>query len=87
MKFNVQCPRCHGTGKNIDNLPDLPRRRHGTKTEPWKCASRPERGMGSAFDCLAKATRGARRDGGRSLRDYSDRQSIRCFGATGMTFG
>src|SRR5947209_19219270 len=30
MKFNVQCPRCHGTGKNISTCPTC----HGEGTVP-----------------------------------------------------
>jgi molecular chaperone DnaJ len=31
MKFNVQCPRCHGTGKNISTCPTC----HGDGTVEW----------------------------------------------------
>jgi molecular chaperone DnaJ len=34
MKFNVQCPRCHGTGKNLTTCPTCHGEGTVTKTEP-----------------------------------------------------
>jgi molecular chaperone DnaJ len=34
MKFNVQCPRCHGTGKNLTTCPTCHGEGAVTKTEP-----------------------------------------------------
>ena len=34
MKFNVQCPRCHGTGKNLSTCPTCHGEGTVTKTEP-----------------------------------------------------
>src|SRR5437764_846691 len=34
MKFNVQCPRCHGTGKNLSSCPSCRGEGVVTKTEP-----------------------------------------------------
>jgi molecular chaperone DnaJ len=34
MKFNVQCPRCHGTGKNISNCPTCHGQGSVDRTEP-----------------------------------------------------
>ena len=36
MKFNVQCPRCHGTGKNITVCPTCHGEGQLSKTEPME---------------------------------------------------
>ena len=56
MKFNVQCPRCHGTGKNLTTCPTCHGEGTVTKTEPLEVRIKAARATGSAFVSPAKAT-------------------------------
>ena len=64
MKFNVQCPRCHGTGKNLTTCPTC--HGEGTVSRPnrSKSESKPARAMASASACRERQCRSPRRPGG-----------------------
>ena len=87
MKFNVPCPRCHGTGKNISHLPELPWRRHG---RTHRTARSPDQGRHARWPAHPPRRQGqcrnARRTGGRSLRDHPHRATIPSSTAKATTF-
>lgn len=59
MKFNVQCPRCHGTGKNISNCPTC----HGAgtleRTEPLEVRIKPGTRDGQRIRIAGKGNAGS----------------------------
>src|SRR5215469_10917525 len=59
MKFNVQCPRCHGTGKNIQTCPTC----HGEgtieRTEPLEVRIKPGTRDGQRIRIAGKGNAGA----------------------------
>jgi len=60
MKFNVTCPRCHGTGKNISTCPDC----HGEgvveRTEPLEVRIKPGTRDGQRIRIAGKGNAGVR---------------------------
>src|SRR5207245_8907461 len=59
MKFNVQCPRCHGTGKNISTCPTC----HGEgtieRTEPLEVRIKAGTRDGQRIRLAGKGTAGS----------------------------
>jgi len=86
MKFNVACPHCQGTGKNISTCPPAMARAQLAAPSRWKCASRRERAMGSASGWRAKAMPALTAAWRAISTSLSGSASIPSSGAMGMIF-
>jgi molecular chaperone DnaJ len=64
MKFNIQCPRCNGTGNVSNDCPTCHGEGTVTRTRPSNSASSPAHATASASACRAKATPAQRRRAG-----------------------
>lgn len=59
MKFNVPCPRCHGTGKNISTCPTCHGQGTVTRTEPLEVRIKPGTRDGQRIRIPGKGNAGA----------------------------
>ena len=59
MKFNVQCPRCHGTGKNLTMCPTCHGEGTVTNTEPLEVRIKPGTRDGQRIRLPGKGNAGA----------------------------
>ena len=59
MKFNVQCPRCHGTGKNISTCPTCHGEGTVERTEPLEVRIKPGTRDGQRIRLAGKGNAGA----------------------------
>jgi molecular chaperone DnaJ len=59
MKFNVQCPRCHGTGKNLTTCPTCHGEGTVTHTEPLEVRIKPGTRDGQRIRVPGKGNAGA----------------------------
>jgi molecular chaperone DnaJ len=59
MKFNVQCPRCHGTGKNLTTCPTCHGEGTVAKTEPLEVRIKPGTRDGQRIRLPGKGNAGA----------------------------
>ena len=74
MKFNVPCPRCHGTGKNISTCPNCHGEGTVERTEPLEVRIKAGTRDGQRIRVAGKGNAGhARRPGRRPVRDHPDR--------------
>jgi len=60
MKFNVQCPRCHGTGKNLTTCPTCHGEGTVSKAEPLEVRIKPGTRDGQRIRLPGKGNAGAR---------------------------
>jgi molecular chaperone DnaJ len=60
MKFNVQCPRCHGTGKNISTCPACHGEGSVERTEPLEVRIKPGTRDGQRIRIAGKGNAGLR---------------------------
>jgi len=60
MKFNVTCPRCHGTGKNVSACPDCHGEGTVERSEPLEVRIKPGTRDGQRIRLAGKGNAGAR---------------------------
>ena len=86
MKFNVTCPRCHGTGKNISTCPACHGEGSVERTDPLEVRIKAGTRDGQRIRIAGKGNAGCAAAGWAIFTSLFGLASIRFFGVRAMTF-